>query len=174
LFGRAPAGYVGPMQTTDQHHLLAIYLNDQLALSIGWRNLARRTLDENRSSPLGADLRRLAEGFAEDTRTLERLMARRGIRRSRVKPALAVAAERLGRLKPNGRLRTYSPLSRLAELDALMLALESKRLLWRALRDARIAAPGVDYDSLIERSDRQHRFLETHRDGEARGVLRIA
>jgi hypothetical protein len=44
-------------------------------------------------------------------------MERLGLKRSRVKPRLAIATERLTRLKLNGRLLAYSPLSRFVELD---------------------------------------------------------
>lgn len=146
----------------DRLRLLGIYLNDQLALSTAWRELARRTLRENRGGGLADELRGLVEEFSEDVRTLEQLIVRLGVRRSRVKPVAAVAAERLGRLKPNGRLRSYSPLSRVIELDALVLALESKRLLWRGLRDAGIGG-GVDLETLIARADRRRQALEPHR-----------
>jgi hypothetical protein len=49
------------------------------------------------------------------------------VRRNPVKVALAVGAERLGRLKPNGRLVRYSPLSRFVELDILAMGIEGKK-----------------------------------------------
>jgi hypothetical protein len=155
----------------DRRRLLGIYLNDQLALSIVWRELARRTLRENRRDGLADELGGLVAEFSEDVRTLEQLIAALGVRRSRVKPAAAMAAERLGRLKPNGRLRSYSPLSRLVELDALVLALDSKRLLWQSLRDARLAGADVDVDALIARAERRRLALEPHRSGQAARVL---
>jgi hypothetical protein len=57
-------------------------------------------------------------------------MHRLGIRINPVKIGLAVGAERLGRLKLNGRLGTYSPLSRFMELDVLAMGIEGKKLLW--------------------------------------------
>jgi hypothetical protein len=41
--------------------------------------------------------------------------------------------EKVGRLKLNGSLRGYSPLSRLVELEGLWTGVEGKRSLWRAL-----------------------------------------
>jgi hypothetical protein len=159
------------MSSTDQQRLLAIYLNDQLALSVGWRDLARRALKENRGGPLEAELMPLVSDFTADVRLIERLMTSLGVRRSRVKPAMATAAERLGRLKPNGRLRSYSPLSKLLELDALMLALESKLLLWRGLRDAEIGDLGTDVHTLIERTELRRRSLDLHRAEQATRIL---
>jgi hypothetical protein len=103
---------------------LAIYLNDQLAMGVVWRELARRALRNNRDTELGAALAEVARGIAEDVETFTEIMARVGVRRDPVKVTLAVAAERLGRFKPNGRLLSYSPLSRFVELDILAMGIE--------------------------------------------------
>ena len=100
--------------------LLAIYLNDQLAAGVLWREIARRSQRSNRGTDAGEALADVAAAIADDVATFERIMQRLGVRRSRVKPALALAAERAGRLKPNGRLASYSPLSRFEELEFLV------------------------------------------------------
>jgi hypothetical protein len=51
-----------------------------------------------------------------------------------VKVLLGWGAEKAGRLKLNGELLGYSPLSRLEELEALSLGVEGKLALWTALR----------------------------------------
>jgi hypothetical protein len=154
--------------------LLAVYLNDQLAAGVLWRELARRAQGENEGTELGQALGRVATAIAEDVDTFEDLMRRLGIRRSRIKPALAVAAERGGRLKPNGRLRSYSPLSRFAELDFLAMGIEGKKILWANLRDyadLRSRLPDVDFDALIERAARQRAELEPFRAQSGREAL---
>jgi hypothetical protein len=101
-------------------------------------------------------------------------MRRIGVRESRVKPGLAVVAERLGRLKLNGRLRGYSPLSRFEELDALAMGIEGKKILWQNLRDgAGLAArvPDVDFDGLIARAGGQRAELEPFRLAAGRVAL---
>jgi hypothetical protein len=70
-----------------------------------------------RARKAGRALAHVAAEIAEDIDTFERLMERLGLKRSRVKPRLAIATERLTRLKLNGRLLAYSPLSRFVELD---------------------------------------------------------
>ena len=60
-------------------------------------------------------------------------MDRLGVGQGKLKPLAAVLGERLGRLKLNGRLRGYSPLSRLDELELLQIGVVGKRRLWRAL-----------------------------------------
>jgi predicted DNA-binding ribbon-helix-helix protein len=138
---------------------LAIFLDDQLALAVGWRELARRAARENHGTELAEPLAKVAHGMAEDVETLKRLMAQLGARRSRWKQAAAVLAERGGRLKPNGRVRSYSPLSRFVELEFLAIGIEAKRQLWRSLRDfAQI--DGVDFDALIARADEQRAEIE--------------
>ena len=130
--------------------LLAIYLNDQLALGVAWREVARRAQRENAGTELGAALERVATGIAEDVETFESIMRRLGVRVSPVKPRLAVVAERMGRLKLNGRIRGYSPLSRFAELDFLVMGIEGKKVLWANLRDlAGLAERLPDVDALV-------------------------
>ena len=70
----------------------------------------------------------------------------------------SVVAERLGRFKLNGELLRYSPLSRLEEIEILMLGVEGKLALWRALR-ANLDVE-FDFDDLIRRGAAQRRRLE--------------
>ena len=149
-------------------------MNDQLALGVVWREVARRSERSNRGTELGAALARIAAGIAEDVATFEQLMERLGISRSRVKPSLALVAERLGRLKLNGRVREYSPLSRFAELDVLAMGLEGKKILWANLRDLAGVGerlPDVDFDHLIERAASQRAELEPFRVRAGREAL---
>jgi hypothetical protein len=87
-------------------------------------------------------------------------MSRLGVGVDRARTAVAWSAEKLGRLKLNGQLTGYSPLSRLEELEILELGVEGKLLLWQALRHA--AAAEIDeaeLDRLIKRAQSQHRRL---------------
>ena len=145
---------------------LGIYMNDQLALGMLWREVAQRSQRNNRDTELGEALTRVSAGIAEDVETFQSIMHRLGIRMNPVKIGLAVGAERLGRLKLNGRLGTYSPLSRFIELDVLAMGIEGKKLLWTTLRDlADLASrlPDVDFDNLIDRAERQRADLEPFR-----------
>lgn len=138
-------------------------MNDQLAAGVAWREVARRSQRSNDGTALGDALEKVATEIAEDVGTFESMMERLGLERSRVKPLLAVAGERLGRFKLNGRLFRYSPLSRFAELDFLIAGIEGKKILWADLRDlaglpARL--PDVDFDALVERAAGQRAALE--------------
>lgn len=150
----------------DGDRYLRIYMNDQLALGIAWREVARRAQGENDGTPLGEALRRVATGIAEDVETFEAMMDRLGYGRDRVKTAAATVAERLGRFKLNGRVRGYSPLSRFAELDLLAMGIEGKKILWANLRDLGGLSrrlPDVDFDDLIRRAHAQREELEPFR-----------
>ncbi|PXY29941.1 hypothetical protein [Prauserella endophytica] len=145
---------------------LRIYLNDQLALGLAWRELARRAEGSNAGGELGAALSRVAQGIAEDVDTFRAIMNRLGVRPNPVKQGFALVAERLGRLKPNGRLRSYSPLSRFVELEFLAMGIDGKKQLWTTLRDlAGLGSrlPDVDFDALIDRAARQRAELEPFR-----------
>jgi hypothetical protein len=145
---------------------LAIYLNDHLAGATLGVELARRTLRENQEGELGEFLRWLGAQIVEDRRALLALMERRGVRPSLAKSGGAWVAEKLGRLKPNGHMTTYSPLSRLLELEGLAAGIEGKLALWLALENA-----GVDVAGLVDRAREQRSRLEPHRLAAARDAL---
>jgi hypothetical protein len=144
--------------------LLATYLNDHLAGSTVGVELARRARGSNEGTALGDFLARLAAEIEEDRDSLEEVMRAVGAGRDRIKVAGAWAGEKVGRLKLNGRLLGYSPLSRLVELEGLRLGVEGKACLWRMLRelaDPRLAQ--FDFDALLARAERQRDELELHR-----------
>jgi hypothetical protein len=146
--------------------LLAIYLNDHLSGAVVGVELARRTARNNRGTPYGTPLARLAEEIAEDRKTLEMIMRRLDIGIDRGKVTLAWGAEKLGRLKLNGRVIGYSPLSRVEELELLAVGVEGKLALWRTFTrgnglDARLAE--IDFSALLRRAQSQRRRLERQR-----------
>ena len=137
---------------------LPIYLNDHLAGAVGAVQLARRAAGQNEGTEYGEVLARIADEIDQDRRTLQDLLKRLGVRGDRVKLLSSVVAEKLGRFKLNGELLRYSPLSRLEEIEILMLGVEGKLALWRALR-ANLDVE-VDFDDLIRRGSAQRRRLE--------------
>jgi len=156
------------------NRFLGIYMNDQLALGLVFREVARRAAGENAGTPLGDALAEVSTEIAEDIATFEQLMERLGLHRSRAKARLAIAVKRLGRIKPNGRVLAYSPLSRFAELDFLVMGIEGKKILWpnlADLADLRARLPDVDFDALIERANSQRAVLEPFRARAGRSAL---
>ncbi len=154
--------------------LLATYLNDHLAGATAGRELARRAAASNRGSPLGQYLAALAQEIDEDRGALLELMDELQIGPDRIKVLGGWAAEKLGRLKPNGRLFSYSPLSRLLELEALMLGVRGKLALWQALQTIQPTRPALattDLASLVQRAERQLGELQSHHQAAAPQAL---
>jgi hypothetical protein len=137
--------------------LLGIYLNDHLAGSALGVELCRRLQSSNsEESELGVPLAELCEEIETDRETLLRLMDQLGIRRSLIKPATAWVAEKLGRLKLNGQLTGYSPLSRMVEIEGLVIGITGKLQMWRALeRTLASSQAGFDFGQLGDRAERQ-------------------
>ena len=93
-------------------------------------------------------------------------MERFDVARDRLKVTSAFIGEKLGRLKPNAHLLSYSPLSRVVELEVLCLGIEGKLSLWRALLDMEHADERLDPEELQALADRaaaQRAELEPYR-----------
>ncbi len=152
-------------------NLLGIYLNDHRAGATAGVELAKRTLGNNRGTEYEAFLEQLLEDIQTDQATLDRIIERSGIPKSPVKPGLAWATEKVGRLKLNGQVTGYSPLSRVLELEGLTFGIEGKLSMWRNLRDTPSVTQRlqvVDLDELIERGVRQQAGLGPHKIEAAR------
>lgn len=147
---------------------LAIYMQDHLAVATAGSELAHRARDSNPDGELGDFLKTLARQVDEDRGVLIEMMDHLGIDRSRIKISGAWVGERLGRLKLNGQLTGYSPLSRLIELEALATGISGKRGMWENLStccEAELAR--FDFARLIRRADKQLKGLEPHRSAAA-------
>jgi hypothetical protein len=156
------------------HGHLSIYLNDHLAGSIAGVELAKRSLSSNRGTAYGEFLEWLVEQVADDRQSLIRLMEALGVRRDRVKEAAGWTMEKAGRLKPNGRLIGYSPLSRMLELEGLWIGVNGKLSLWRALAAVADHEPRLEpglLSQLQERAEEQLRRLDEQRAPVAREAL---
>lgn len=124
--------------------------------------MARRLRGSNRDDPeFGPALVEVCAEIEADRETLQAVMDQLGVGQSKLKPLVAILGERLGRLKLNGRLRGYSPLSRLDELELLQIGVAGKRRLWRALEHTH-ADDLSDFELgvLAERATGQLRRLE--------------
>jgi hypothetical protein len=140
--------------------LLGIYLNDHLAGSAGGVETARRARGSNQGTEFGAPLAALCAEIESDRETLEAVMKELGVARSRIKPAIGWLGEKLGRLKPNGQLRGYSPLSRVLELEFLLLGITGKLRLWALLAELVGDRLDTDFVALAERADGQRAKVE--------------
>ena len=146
---------------------LSIYLNDHLVAFVAVRDVARRARRSNQGTPLGDYLGEVESELEDSRRELADLMKRLGIRRDPVKRIAAWAAEKVGRLKLNGHLVTYSPLSRVLELEGLIVAAEIEARTWASLR----SHLDRDASALAERCERRRQELTRHHAAAARAAL---
>jgi hypothetical protein len=145
------------------------YLNDHLAGSTVGRELSKRAAGENRGTPLGDFLEKLHQEIVDDRATLLDVMGALDVAEDHLKTIAAQVGERIGRLKPNGNLLSYSPLSRVVELEGLALGVQGKAGLWRALGildDPRLEP--FDFAALERRAKRQYKGIEGFRIESAR------
>src|SRR3712207_4383731 len=120
--------------------------------------VARRCLKSNQGTRLAEYLETFIAELEEDRGELLRLMDALGFPRDRLKEGMGWTAEKVGRLKLNGHLTQYSDLSRVIELEGLIVGVTGKLSLWRNLQtiahtDPRIAV--IDLDRLEKRAERQ-------------------
>jgi hypothetical protein len=154
--------------------LLAIYLNDHLTGATAGLDLARRAQGSNAGTPIGNFLAGLTVEIEQDKRDLERIMERLDVGKDRLKLGAGWAAEKAGRLKLNGRITSYSPLSRLLEVEGLLLGVAGKRAAWLSLLELAPTEPRLDEADLrrlLSRADTQLRELNEHHAEAARQAL---
>lgn len=152
--------------TAEHDRLLEIYLADHAAAATAGAALAQRAAQNNSKNEYGDFLRGMSAAIEEDRRSLQQIIAQLGFRESRSKEAVAWLAEKVGRLKLNGRLWEYSPLSRVLELEALSVGVAGKLALWESLQartDIGGRLSGPDLDVLAARARQQRAEVEQHR-----------
>ena len=154
----------------DEH--LKTYLNDHLAGSVAALELIERSSESNAERPLGVFLKTLHAEVEADQDVLRELLRRVGGGENPAKKAAAWLLEKVSRAKLNDHLVSYSPLSRLEELEGLVLGVRGKLALWdslSALADERFA--GLDLEDLKARARAQLEDLERFRLEAAREAL---
>jgi hypothetical protein len=160
-----------PADADEADRFLTIYLRDHHAGSSAGLSLAGRCRANNAGTPLETMLAAVESEIREDRLTLEALMRRLDVSPNPVKSALGTLSEMVARVKSNGRVFHYSPLSRVVELETLSAGVLAKRNLWRSLRSA-AGREGMltleELERLIERATSQHeRVLAAHAEAAA-------
>jgi hypothetical protein len=156
----------------DGNRLLAIYLNDHLAGATAGRALAQRSLANNKGTPYGDELAAFLVEVEQDALVLQEVMDRVGAARDQLKQVAALATERVGRLKLNGRLLSYSPLSRVVEIEGLVLGVRGKLSMWEVLAELDLPELAtIPFDDLMERASSQIVRLTIHRDEAAQSAF---
>jgi hypothetical protein len=154
---------------------LSTYLNDHLAVALAGVELAKRSLASNEGTALEPLLRRLNDDLDADLRLMREVMRALGVSEDPLKKGLAWVGERLGRLKLNDSLTSYSPLSRVVELEGLMVVTGLLRTTWASLdevlgEDARVPDTG----EARRRAEQNLRDLEQQRPAAVREALTAA
>lgn len=149
--------------------MLQIYLNDHRAAVAGGLALAERLAANNEGTELGRTVSQICTEIDADARALDHIIEHLGLHKNPVKRTAAVVGERVGRLKLNGQVKGYSPLSRLLEIEGAMAVVGANRSLWRSLRAASGAGRigDVDLGEFMERADSQYERLLPHHDAAA-------
>lgn len=152
------------MSTVTEH--LRTYLQDHAAGSQMGVGLVERAAKNNESTELGAFLDQLAKDIVADQDSLHEIMDALEASRSHLKEVLANVGEKAGRLKPNNQLTGYSALSRVVEIEGLLLGVTGKQALWEALESVAGTHPELDPETirtLRERAEAQIEGLRVHR-----------
>ena len=149
--------------STIDRTLLQTYLSDHLTGATGGRNRIRDMAKRYAGSDVGPDLARVAEEITEEHEHLEDLIDRLGLGQPLPKKALAALAELAGRLKPNGRLLSGSPMTPLLEIELMRSAVNGKQGLWETLAvyAKELGLDAALYRRLAKRAGQQSRTLET-------------
>lgn len=138
---------------------LEVYLDDHRAGATAGLRLAHRIVNSNRSIPFAADLAATLTGIEGHLELLEEVRTALGVAEGgRLKMGMALALETVSRFKPNRHVITYSPLSRVLELEALMSGVQGKTRLWKTLASLAPTVPalaGFDFDKLERESQAQ-------------------
>ncbi|KRB78433.1 hypothetical protein ASE01_03975 [Nocardioides sp. Root190] len=143
--------------------VLKDYLQHHWVGSTAGVALFRRVGRTHADPDAAAEVRDLAVDVAADRETLRGLMISVDVAPSTIGTVVARLAEALGRLKPNGRVLSRSPLTDVVELEALRLATAGRRAGFEVLRAAADDEPRLDpyaLDRLLERADEHLRTLD--------------
>ena len=151
---------------------LSTYLNDHLAVATAGAELARRSLASNEGTALEPLLRRLDDDLEADLRLMREVMRALDVDEDPLKKGLAWLGEKLGRLKLNDSLTSYSPLSRVVELEGLMVVVGLLRNTWASLDEVLGEDPRVpDTATARQRAEQNLRDLDGHRPAAVREAL---
>ena len=153
---------------------MRIYLQDHHAGSTTGLELARRILANNESNEYGEAMAPIVDEIAADRKALESIMDDLGFESDTIKDLGAWTLEKVGRLKLNGQITGYSPLSRMVELEGLMTGITGKIGLWAALLQIAPDEPRLDVarlERLRESGESQRTTVEALRERAARDAF---
>ena len=153
---------------------LATYLNDHLAGSVGAIEMIDHLIETDEDKSIAQFCKELREKITADQDELREMMRALGIKESSVRKAGAWVAEKLGRAKLGLEGGKGDPGLFLA-LEALVLGIQGKEVLWRALATVQKSWPQLqrfDFARLQKRAIEQAKRADAKRLEAARESLR--
>jgi hypothetical protein len=137
---------------------LGIYLNDHLAGSVAMKELVERRLSDDPGGAMSDFLRRFGEELEFEQSVVKTMISHFGGAENPAKKTMAWLAEKIGRFKMNDSLTGYSELSRLEELEFMVVGIRGKLALWTGLEEAAATNAllrGFELGPLREKAQRQ-------------------
>ena len=156
-------------EAADQLH---VYLNDHLAGSVAAIELVDDLIEHHPTHRLAKFFNDMRDEIAADQETLRSLLEKLGREESSVRKAGAWLGEKLGRAKL--RFSGESSIGLMQALEALVLGVTGKQLLWRSLAVISsniVELQGTDFAELESRAKLQIEQLEAERLQVSREVL---
>ncbi|PWD51548.1 hypothetical protein C8046_13740 [Serinibacter arcticus] len=152
------AAEIGPDVDGD---LLGIYLGDHLTGATAGSSRISDMAERHADEPYGPDLARIAGEVERECATLEAVIRALDLSTHPVRRVVAKVGERVGSLKPNGRLIGESPMTPVLELDLVRAAVNGKGAGWEVLQHYAddLGLPKAVFTRLIEQSDEQSETL---------------
>jgi len=154
---------------------LGIYLKDHFAGGVGAVELLEHLVKEHADDPLGAFFSELRAEIQADHEQLHNLMTALGYEESSLRNAGAWMAEKFSHAKIGFAAGKESKLGLLQALEALLLGINGKRLLWRSLAVTKHSSPilqKTDLARLEARAVDQADRADTQRLKTARAAFR--
>lgn len=145
---------------------LSDYLNDHLAGSVAALELLERLIKNYEEQPLGQFFQNLHNEIEADQEILKGLIQKLGEHESKVRKAGGWLIEKLSRPKIPLDESAEGEMGLFMALEALVLGITGKQILWNGLAGASASTPGLeglDYASLARCATEQRERVEAKR-----------
>jgi hypothetical protein len=136
-----------------------------LAASVAGIELAKRSHSSNKETEIDGFLERLIPILEEEQSLIKKLIASLDASESTAKKLAAWTAEKIGRLKLNDSILSYSDLSRVIELETLLVGLQGQSRMWRVLEAYCSDHPGfidVDFSLAAQKAEAMLEEIKKH------------
>jgi UDP-glucose 4-epimerase len=133
--GSGPEGDSGELPENLTKDLMSLYLSDHLTGATAGVNRIERMAADFVDTPVYSELATLADAIRANRELLRNIIDDLGFARRPYRQAAAWAAERVGRLKFNGRVIERSPMTMLLETELMRSGVQGQVGLWETLQE---------------------------------------